>query len=439
METNKPLQFASVLERIKTYQTKLAAESSSVEDPTDKGTVGIPKDPENTDAKKNLPASAENTGNLEGKNLEDKQLKPVSTGKNVPGTQDGNKKEEVSSPTDSLSKIAGRVASVTARLKAAGAVKVDDVKDPTEKKKAPMPKADKVEVVDESAENKDAQGKGKTCSADEKLAANDSVASDISAEALMKLASTIISTEGGMAAVEPILMKAAGIEAARQIMAQATESYTHFVSAQEQYEEQIKQAAEAESLRQAQAEKDAEYVQELLKSASEEDKEQITKFASIHGEALGNIEEDFLKAAYVQGAEDAAAMEDAGAAAPPPEGGDPAAAGAEAGLPGAEGPASLEQIAQLLEAMVQGGEIDEQTAIGILQELAQAEQGGGDPAAAGGDPAAAGGDPAAEAAAAEAAAEGGGDPAAEAAEKGASTSFQKSSALCSKLLATLNK
>lgn len=412
MDTTQPLQFSSVLSRIKAYQTKLAADSCSVEDPADKGTVGIPKDPENTDANQNMPASATNTESAEGKNLEDKQLKPVSTGKNVPTTSDGNKKEEVSSPTDPLSKIASRVSAVAALLKGANVKEIaPDVKDPTAKKSTPKPKADVVDVVDESAENKNLQT-GK------KEAANDAMAADLSAEALMKLASTIVATEGGMAAVEPILMKAAGIEAARQIMVQATQAHSAFVSEQAAYEEayleNVKAAAEAKANEEA-------ALDNIIKSASAADRDQIVKFASIHGEALSNITEPMLKAAYAAGAEDAAAMEDAGAAMPPE------AAGAEGGeppLPGAEGPASLEQIAQLLEAMVSAGEIDEETAIGVLQELAQ-----GDAAAGGGDPAAEGGAPAEGAAPAE-----GEPPMPE--EKMA---FAKSSQLCAKLLKTINK
>ena len=143
METTKPLQFASVLDRIKSFQqSKLAAESSSVKDPADKGTVGIPRDPENTPAKENMPEDQDNMGSCEGKNLEDKQLHPVSTGKNVPSAANGNAKENVSSPTDSLSKIAKRVASVTNKLKSAGML---DAKDEDEKKaeKKDAKKADK--------------------------------------------------------------------------------------------------------------------------------------------------------------------------------------------------------------------------------------------------------------------------------------------------------
>lgn len=397
MDTSaKPLQFASVLERIKSFQqSKLAADTSSVKDPADKGTVGIPKDPENTPAKENMPASADNTVSNEGKKLEDKQLKPTSTGNNVPSTSDGNAKENVSSPTDSLSKIAKRVSSVVEHLKQSGSL---DVKDKDEKK-VEKPSADKIEGAPAQSSNKDVAAKAPAAKT-EKEAANDQIASDISPEALMKLASVIVSTEGGLEAVEPVLMKAAGIEAARQIMVQAVDSYTNFIGQQAAYEEYVKQASAEQN------QEDAAF-EEFFKSASEQDQQQIVKFAQVHGEALNNIEDDMLKQAYMQGAEDAAAMEDAGGEQ----------------LPGAEGPATLEQIAQLLETMVASGEIDEQTAMGILQQLAEGqggEEGGGAAAAAG----------------AEAAPE---EAAAAAAAGGAGEEFKQASELCLKLINSVKK
>lgn len=417
MDTSKPLQFSRVLDRIKDFQQKkLAADTSSVTDPADKGTVGIPKDPENTPAKENMPTSQDNTSSNEGTKLEDKQLKPVSTGKNVPSAANGNAKENVSSPTDSLSKIAKRVTAVTEKLKSAGML---DVKDKDEKS-AKKPKTDDIEGAPETAKNTDKGNKtkppfGTVSGTDktEKEAANEGLAADISTEALLKLATTIVATEGGLAAVEPVLMKAAGIEAARQVMTQAVDAHAALIQEQAAYEEYTKQAAY-----QAQQE-EAAFV-EFLKSASEEDRQQIVKFANVHGTALDNIEHPMLKQAYMQGASDAAAMEDTGGE-----------------LPGAEGAASIEQIAQLLEAMVASGEVDEQTAMGILQELVAAGQGemaGGEEAAAAGGAEAAAGEEAAAAGAAEAAAAGGGEEAAAEEEE-----FKQASALCSKLISSIKK
>lgn len=333
----KPLQYSAVLERVKAFQAKQAAEdTNAVADPTNKGTASIPKDSDVTPAKLNLPANKANDVSNEGKKLEDKQLNPAGTGTDVPTTTDGNAKEK------SLDKIANRVSNIVKKIhdgnKAAATVVITP----------PAPEAGKTEDV---------------------VAAADKLASDISPDVLMKLAATIMATEGGLEAVEPVLMKAAGIEAARQIMEQATVSYEHFVRSQQEYEQNVKAASVV-----AQKEKDA--FAEFYKSASAEERKDIEKFASVHSTALDALDNDMLKQAYMQGAGDAAAMEDAG--------------GQE--LPGAEGEASLEQIAQLLEAMVASGEIDEATAMQVLQELAGGAGGGAEgapPAEGGGDPAAA--------------------------------------------------
>ena len=130
----------------------------------------------------------------------------------------------------------------------------------------------------------------------------------------------------------------------------------------------------------------------MLKSASEEDRGLIMKIASVHQDELSKISDPILKQAYMQGSMDAAAMQDAGA-----EGGAPTT------LPGSEGgEPSPEQIIELLQAMIQAGEIDEQTAAAIVQELQGAMGGGGAPPE--------GGDPAAAEAEAAAAAAGGGMP-----------------------------
>ena len=104
----------------------------------------------------------------------------------------------------------------------------------------------------------------------------------------------------------------------------------------------------------------------------------------------------------MQGASDAAGMmdnEDAGAGSQIPGGKQ-------------DGSASIEEIAQVIAAMVQSGELDQATAEQVLQELSQAEQGGqggdqgpGEGAPAGGIPEGAAGHEAAEGPAGEAAEE----------------------------------
>lgn len=429
MET--PRNYASVLSRVQAFQkaaTEKAASShakgTDVADPTNKGSASIPTDAEATNAKSNLPENKENNTSSEGTNLEDKNTHPTSTGKNVPKTQDGNKKEDVSSPTDPLSKIAARVSKIANSLKTAGAVKVPE-KDEAEKP-VKKPKVDSVEGAPDSQENKAVTTKETAKGAKDAEA----LAADISPDALLKLASTIIATEGGLEAIEPILLKAAGQEAARQIMEAAAENHSQFVQRAAEYDLLAKQAAQHEAY--------IHYsMNEILKSASANDQDMIVKYAHTHDQGLSQYTHPWLKQAYMQGAEDAAAMEDSAAAmggdpaAAAAAGGDPAAMGGdpEGALPGAEGPASIEQIAQILQMMVESGEIDEATAVGILEELA----GGGAGGAEGGDPAAAGQE-------AEAAAmAGGADPAAaEAAEAAAMADPAKqANAICAEILSQI--
>lgn len=114
------------------------------------------------------------------------------------------------------------------------------------------------------------------------------------------------------------------------------------------------------------------YVSELTKNASAEDKADMEKFASAVWEPISKITDPIKRAAAMQGAMDGAAMLDGG------EGGAPGT------IPGGEaGPATIEQVAQLLDAMVSAQEVDPQAAAQALKLLADGMQGGGAPADAG--------------------------------------------------------
>lgn len=346
MSSTTPQPLNQVLARIRTYQEKLASEAKEAgatkvpeKDPAEKGNASIPSDPEATEKKQNLPARQKNDSSSEDKKLEDESTHPVSTGKNVPSTVDGDAKDEqATSPTTPLSKIAARVQKIKNNLQSAGLAKTEETKS-----------------AEAKVEDAKAAGEDKV----------EAVASDIDENALLKLASIIVSTEGGLEAVEPVLKKAAGIEACRNLLDSATYSYNNMLLAQQEALEHEKAAAEQEA-------QTYEAIGHILKSASESDLNQIEKYASVHSQALNILPEDFEKLAYMQGAEDAAAMQDA------------MAGGAEAGIPGGgEGPASLEELAQLLEGMVASGEIDEETAMAVLEQLAAGEadgEGGGEEA-----------------------------------------------------------
>ena len=393
-DTPKVQKFSDVLSRVRVYQEKMASDASksaghkvSETDPAEKGTQSIPVDPESSKKKQNMPEDNTNESN-EGKKLEDKDTNPASTGKDKVKTTDGTSKDEAATggdPTIALSKIASRAKSIVDKLKKSAASENKDNIAAKPNDVTADGKAKKAEVVNEGTKEKNKEDVNSM-----KSKAATALATDIqpNPEFLFKLASTILETEGGLEAVEPILRKAAGIEAAQEIITKAASAYDMYV--EEGYQQHLMHKAASD-----QQNHFFNGLNEMFKQASAEERETIVKIANMHEAELSKITHPILKQAYMQGSMDAAAMQDSGGGDPQ----DPMAGGGAPAIPGGEGgEPSPEQIVELLQAMVQSGEIDEQTASAIVQELIQATQGGG----AGGDPAAAGGDPAAAAA--------GGDP-----------------------------
>ena len=351
MET--PQNYQDILNRVNDFNVTVkeakAKEAGATkvpeQDDRNKGQKGVPNLEETDDTNK-----TKNDSSNEDAKLEDESTHPVATGKNVPSTQDGNAKEDAfTEPTTPLSKIANlseRVKAVQSRIQgfnkgaSAGSSQTQPKKSAGENK-AP--------AKEEGSKN-----------------ANTELAGDFSDEFLRKLAFAICDTEGGFEAVEPILLKHAGQEEARELMRKAASEYDQFVQLSEylREEEMQKLAYEAQSI---------QAVDELLKNASVEEREQIFKVANTHEKNIAEYDEDLLKIAYMAGAGDAATMMDAEDAAPE---------GEEAGLPGAaQGEPSIEEIVQLLDAMVASGEIDEATATQVVEQLAGV---GGEEAAMGG-------------------------------------------------------
>jgi hypothetical protein len=95
--------------------------------------------------------------------------------------------------------------------------------------------------------------------------------------------------------------------------------------------------------------------EELIKGASEEDLNDIDRYGATHTKIASALEDELEKAAYTAGAMDAAAMEDA------------MAAGEE--IPDEAPMPSVEEIIMLLDQAVQAGEIDEETAMAIAEQL----------------------------------------------------------------------
>ena len=341
--------------KVQTYESVVArvrglhksASAPTEKDPADQGTRTAPAD--ESAASMHLPTNRkEHTSDTPTPGFLN-QLKPGPTGTDVPSTTDGKPKEDAAtSPTVELSKIATDASSIAGRINAL-------------QKQASAPAAGTQTLVVESTE-------------DENM--------------LTKLAHALLSTEEGVSMVEGYLVKAAGAEGARNLMAVA----------QAQHEAAIAQVVQADQMQKAAAAQEyaeVQAVEEILKSASVEERDQIFKIASVHKDILATIDDPMEKAAYQQGASDAASMMDS---APDAQGG-PQLPGAQEG-----GPQDLQEIAQLLMVAVQNGELDQETAEKVMQELASAEGGQGGGAAAGAPPAggapeaaAAGGAPAGEA------------------------------------------
>jgi hypothetical protein len=335
---------------------------TDVDDPSNKGVVSVPSHPDGDDPKKTqLPPNGTNEDGQKD-NLTNRPGQVGSGGAcQVPGGSspiDGNAKDEAAtSPTVALDKIAAKVAKTVKALKA----------------------------ITKSSSNKESGSEGASApsasSAPEKKAGDTPLLDPSSPEFFDKLAHSvraIVEVEGGAELVEQLMRKHAGVEAARALVGDIVTGYNEAVK-QAASEIQKEQAAELQKQQMVEA------FSELTKNASEEDKNQIIKLAEVVVEGAARIEDPILKQAFANGAADAAAMEDAGA------------------LPGAEGDLSIEQIVQLIESMVQSGELDPQTAEALLQALLAEETGGAVP---GGE----GAVPSEEEAAALAAAEAGGVP-----------------------------
>ncbi len=313
---------------------KQASDSEAVKgikDPAEKGTVTPPNHPDgDSNDKKSLPEQTTVNTSREGQDMTDKDTKPSGTGKNVPPVEEnGNAKEDAATAPDTpLSKIAQAIASIQ-KLKA-------------QPKGEPTKEAGKKEEPPTDTQPKAAGQKDQ--------ALQDM---DLGAVAMhVKLASAILQTEEGVAMAETLLRKQAGAQAAGELIKAAGEQEWQWAQAAAQEEELQKQAAQA----QAQWE-------EFTKTASKEEVEQVVKMAKIHERAQSKLEHDFEKQAYDMGAQDAAAMEEAMMA----EGGEP--------IP-EEGEISDEEILMLLDEAVQSGEIDEETALALAEEILGGEAGG---------------------------------------------------------------
>lgn len=325
--SSNTISIDNLRDRVRNHNLKKQASAtpSSATDPAEKGGAAATKDPMLSDEKSKLPASKENVSN-EGQKLEDKELQPSSTGKNLPiSPKDGDAEDK---------KGVEKAAGIRSRIqKLMG-------KEATAK-----------------TEGKPAAGVVSKSAAESELPVN------LGPDALYKLASAIFETDDGIDAILPVLRKKAGRDAAVEMMKAAAAEYQAANEAAFYAQELQKQAnAEVEAY---------EYhIAELIKGASSKDEAtRLVKAAAVHFENTRGLN-DFEKMAYAQGPEDAAAM----MGPDPAAGGDPAAEAG--GLEGAEAP-TIEQIAQLIQLAVQNQEISPEDGEAMLAELAGAGTAGG--------------------------------------------------------------
>lgn len=181
---------------------------------------------------------------------------------------------------------------------------------------------------------------------EKKEAAVEEVASDfdMNPDAYRKIAGLVLGYQEGRDLLDRLADREMGKQAAQQLIVEA---------------EQLG----AEELRQQQAQsEEAQYTQKLASTATEQDVAEIRKIAAVHSAAFAKYETEHERAGYDYGTKQAAAAMDE----------------EDGMIPGDTGEApSVEEIAEIVMALVEAGEIDPQTAELILAEIAGGGAAGG--------------------------------------------------------------
>jgi hypothetical protein len=341
--SNQP-QYQSILSRIKEANTgaadpkkKASGDQEAVhgiKDPADKGQKAVPEHPQGDDNKdQQRPADANQASGDpggqagEGKKLEDKDTNPGSTGTNVPATNNGKLKEDAATePNTPISKIAKQSQSILAAIEAVTSSK-------------------------SAAKTKEADGNVmKKEEASGKVAGQDDIPFEVTADVSQKIACSILANEERTAVVAGWLKEDSGAEKAASLIAAAQQ-----------------EASEADMY----AYKQAAYEQQLVEefeALSPEEQEQIKAAHALLQQGLSHYKSDGEKQAFMGGAADAAAMMDA------------EAGGEEAMIPGGgEGELGPEEILALLEQLVASGQIPQEVAEQVAMELMTGEGGGMEP------------------------------------------------------------
>lgn len=359
-----------------------AASSVPEKDPNDKGTVTPPLHPSESTTNSRLPGSNNSANGPATPGPETTQQGAEGVLKaEVPSTVDGNAKDDA--VTSSTAKIAAQAKSIAGRLTALVTVKkADDTPkgdssktpaavDPTDKGSVEPSKKEQTKNLPEAGTVNGAapQKEGTAPAPDTKeKSANDFT---LGADALIKLAQVMISTEEGLASATYHIKKAKGAEFAQKAIDSALQSQAIF----------DKRAAE-----EAQA---AAIVDGIVKNASVEDIKLMEKFASVHEtefarildqtekelqikiasvtdeagrQALieqGRVVFEMKKRAYAEGASEAADMADSGQ------------------IQGGGEEITPEDILAVIQHGVESGEIQPELAQQLIQEITQGEGGEG--------------------------------------------------------------
>lgn len=319
-------------DRVKSAHTKLAADEEAltgINDPTNKGTVQIPKDVDGSNRKlSNLP---DNSTNMEEPNKEHNIMsvtKPDGTGQGdytTPRAGDA-RDDAANSPTAPLDKIAAILAASIKTLQA-------DVEQEKTAGTAPT-------VPEVNNQQKSASGT---------FELPISLQSDASLmDKLASIGGVMLGTTEGQQAVAEALEREAGIKEASAIVAMVNQNLVEAMQPSA-----MSKLANVNNQGQ-------NHTQQLTEA-------QMTKIASdeaAHNAWLSSYATDIEKCAYAQGVTDAEVMN-----AGMEEGGQPA-------IPGSE-ELSDEEILQTLQMMVESGEITQEDAEALLQSLGGDGQLGG--------------------------------------------------------------
>lgn len=207
---------------------------------------------------------------------------------------------------------------------------------------------------------------------------------ELSRDFLCKLASALLSTEDGRADVERTLQKLQGVDAARQLVKDAAASIDAVLTDDENYALMQKQAYDQHMA-------EAYQLQEYLAGCAPEERARVVKLASALEVAASKMETPLERHCLALGAQDGQhylesittkKIASIPGAAMPPEGGAPPEAGAEGGAGGGE--VTPEMVAQVIQQLVEQGEIQPEEAQQIMAEFAKGQGGGGEGGAGGG-------------------------------------------------------